>query len=342
MPDIRPGFILPSAAFTINPKLIKHYADLDRAPEVGDLVYGRVANLGEHGTLENKEGRIHMVTDRTRSIFVYGNRYAPDYFEGVIPERKSREVDLLARSGVVGVMRQKNSAVKDPTRIEVMGFVVDSEGNPINTKDHPQALPRSPLNKLKRRSRMILNVGTSMNSGKSTSAIACCWALSAMGHEVRASKVTGTASLKDILHMQDSGAGRVSDFSYLGYPSTYMLDENEVVGIFENLDARFGANPQRFWVVEFADGILQRETAMLLKNDYIRSRIHRLVFSAVDAFGAMGGLNILKEEYGLVPDAISGRCTSSPLMISELRNRTNIPVFDNMLRNLSQLSEILL
>ena len=204
------------------------------------------------------------------------------------------------------------------------------------------AKPKQPLSTSRRRAKMILHIGTSMNSGKSTSAIACCWALAAMGHGVRASKVTGTASLKDILHMQDAGAEIVSDFTHLGYPSTYMLDESDLMGIFRDLDAKYANNSKNFWVVEFADGILQRETAMLLQNEYVRSRIHRLVFSASDAFGAIGVSRVLQEEFGLVPDAVSGRCTSSPLMIRELNQRTDIPVFNNVLRNLQRLSEILL
>ena len=192
------------------------------------------------------------------------------------------------------------------------------------------------------RSPMILHVGTSMNSGKSTSATACCWALSAMGHPVRACKVTGTASLKDILHMQDAGAERVADFSHLGVPSTYMLSLDDVFGIFRDLDGKFANNPKKYWVVEFADGILQRETAALLHDEYVRSRIHRLVFSAGDALGAVGGVRVLEEEFGLRPDALSGRCSSSPLMVRELQERVKVPVFNNVVRDLKQLSEILL
>ena len=142
--------------------------------------------------------------------------------------------------------------------------------------------------------------------------------------------------------MQDAGAETVSDFSHFGFPSTYMLDEPTLTGIFENLDARYAASPNKFWVVEFADGILQRETAMLLRDPRVRSRIHRLVFSASDAFGAIGGLRILREEFDLEPDAISGRCSSSPLMIQELREWTKVPVFDNRTRDLRALSEILI
>ena len=342
MTKIRPGFLLPSAAITVNPKLIRHYKPLTRSPEIGDLIYGRVRYMGQHGSLENRQGRIHMITDRSRAIFVFGNRYEPDYYEGRLPTETPAEIDLLARSGVVGVMKEKNSAVKDPTRIEVLGYVVDDAGNPINTRNYPIAVARSPLNKNKKRAKMILHIGTSMNSGKSTSAIACCWALSAMGYEVRASKVTGTASLKDILHMQDAGAQSVSDFSYVGFPSTYQLDKDDLIKIFENLDSKYAADPKRYWIVEFADGIMQRETAMLLQDEYVRSRIHKAIFSATDAFGAIGGLSVLKNEFDIEPDAISGRCTSSPLMIRELRERTNIPIYNNINRDLIQLSEILI
>jgi len=342
MKKIRPGFILPSAAYTIQLRQVKHYAKLDKPPEIGDVLFGRVSYIGEHSSLENKEGRIHMINDGTRAVFVYGNRYAPDAFEGFVPPENVPEVDMLARSGMVGIMREKNTATKDPTKIEILGYVLDADGQPLNTRNFPIAMPKTPLKREKKRARMILHIGTSMNAGKSTSAIACCWALSALGYAVRASKITGTASLKDILHMQDAGAEYVSDFTHLGYPSTYMLEEEAVVGIFENLDAKFAANSQKFWVVELADGVFQRETALLLKNEYVRSRIHRLVFSASDAFGAIGGLRVLKEEFGLVPDAISGRCTSSPLMIRELRQRTNINVYNNVLRDLKQLGEILL
>ncbi|HXV75994.1 MAG TPA: hypothetical protein VD788_06690 [Candidatus Polarisedimenticolaceae bacterium] len=342
MKKIQPGFILPSSAFTVSPRLIKGYEKLDRPPRVGDVVYGRISHVGQHGSLENRQGRIHMISDGTRAVFVYGNRYAPDGFEGVLPETSLPEVDLLARSGLIGTMRSKNTAIKDPTKVRILGHAIGEDLRPLNTIDHPIALPKSDVIDTKRRARMILNVGTSMNSGKSTTAIACCWALSSMGHAVRAAKVTGTASLKDILHMQDAGAEKIADFTHLGYPSTYLLEIGTVIEIFRSLDAKFANNPKKFWVVEFADGILQRETAALLRDEYVRSRIHRLIFSAVDAFGALGGLRALQEEFGLTPDAVSGRCTSSPLMVRELQGRTNIPVVNNVIRDMKQLSEILL
>ena len=343
MEKIPRGFVLPSAAFTLQPKQVRYYAHLpEHHPQMGDVVYGRIVYLGQHDTLENKQGRLHTIHDGRLAIFVYGNRYAPDYYESVIPEIPTQQVDLVARSGIIGHVRKKNSLVHDPTKVEVLGYVVDENGQPLNTLNFSKITVNKPHNATKQRAKLILNIGTSMNSGKSTTARSCCWALSTLGKTVRGAKVTGTASLKDILLMEDAGAERIADFTYLGYPSTYLISTEEVGNIFKTMDFKYANNSKNYWVVEFADGILQRETAMLLENPWVRKRIHRLIFSAGDAHGAFGGLNILKDRFDLVPDAISGKCTSSPLGVEELQTMTNTPVFDNVHWNLNQLSEILM
>jgi len=341
MHKIDRGYILPSAALTLKRKQIKYYADIDKAPEAGDVVYGYIKRIGEHSSLENVSGRIHMIHNDTRAIFVYGQRYAPDYYEGLLPTHASEEIDLLARSGLIGEVKTKNSRRKDPTRVKVLGYVCDAEGHVLNTRDFPSIQPKRAIKK-QPRSRLILVCGTSMNSGKSMAAVACCRALTSAGHKVRASKITGTASLKDILHMNDAGATTYSDFTHSGYPSTYMLSREELIDIFNQHDLRYANNPKNFWVVELADGIIQRETAMLLKTPEITSRIHKFIFCANDAFGAIGGLHILKERFHLLPDAISGLCSASPLHVRELAEFTDIPIFNSAEAEVDQLASLLL
>ena len=335
------GYIVPSAAFTIQPSLVHAYVKPEGRPRPGDVMYGRIATLGHHRELENKNGRIHRLTDSTSSLFVYGNRYATDAFEALVPDEQMDYADLVARSGVISRVLVRNSRVLAPTAVKILGRVVDKDGRPVSTLDHSLIQPGI-TEKKHPRSKLILVVGTSMNSGKSTAAVAMAWALTTMGHKVRSSKVTGTASLKEILHMNDAGASVYNDFTYLGHPSTYMLDEDEVLAIFNQLDLKFANNPRNFWVVEVADGILQRETAMLLSNPEVKERIHRLVFCASDAFGAIGGLHVLADVYGLHPDAISGLVASSPLGIRELNDYTKVPMFDASEPDLRTLSEILL
>lgn len=335
------GFILPSAALTIKNSQARFYSFLNKQPEVGDVIYGVVTRIGQHSSLENASGRIHMVHDGTKAIFVFGNRYAPDFYEGLVPTEMQKEVDLVARSGVVGLVITKNSMIKDPTKVKVLGYVCDETGNVLNTRSFPLIKPRKAMKK-QPRSRMILVCGTSMNSGKSLAAAACCWALTSMGHKVRGSKITGTASLKDILHMNDAGANPYADFSHVGYPSTYLLSKEELLDIFNQLDLKYANNPKNFWVVELADGVIERETAILLSSPEVVSRINKLIFCANDAFGAIGGLRTLREKFNLVPDAVSGICSSSPLHVRELSAFTNVPVFNSAEANVDSLAKILL
>jgi hypothetical protein len=96
MHKIPDWYILPSAAFTISRKQIKYYQFLDKQPENGDVVYGKITRLGQHVELENKSGRIHRLNEGSTAIFVFGNRYAPDFYEGKIPVTMTDKVDLLA------------------------------------------------------------------------------------------------------------------------------------------------------------------------------------------------------------------------------------------------------
>lgn len=333
MKRITQNAIIPSAAYSVPRKLLKAFIQIpDRVPQVGDLVYGEIVSLGFHTSLESISARIHTIHDRTRAVFVFGTRYAPDHYEGLVPEKPCGTADMLARSGIIGEMKNHNEMIASPTRVRILGYICDSEGKVVNTSDHVLINPKR-LERTGPGAKIILCIGTAMNSGKSYAAAACCYALSSMDKKVRAAKVTGTASLKDVLLMQDCGAGKVVDFTFFGHPSTYMLDERELLRIFNAVDLKYGNNPRNYLVLEFADGIFQRETVMLLKHPEVQRRIHKLVLCASDAAGVAGGLDMLRDNFGLVPDAISGVCSSSPLAIREIRSFTDIPVLKSVERD---------
>ena len=79
---------------------------------------------------------------------------------------------------------------------------------------------------------------------------------------------------------------------------------------------------------------------MLLKNEQFRSRIHKLILAGRDALSVIGSLSILKDQFDLVPDGISGVCTSSPLFLQEFKEFTNIPVFANRRYSTQNIMEI--
>jgi hypothetical protein len=180
MKKVNKGFIIPSAALALKPSQIKHYEFHDKQPEVGDVVYGSIGRIGQHVSIENVSGRIHTVHTGTRAIFVFGNRYAPDYYEGLLPTHITTEVDLLARSGMIGKVQTQNALVAAPTRVRILGYVCNENGEVLNTRQMPVINPRSEVKKTPR-SPLILVVGTSMNAGKSLAAAACCCGINING-----------------------------------------------------------------------------------------------------------------------------------------------------------------
>lgn len=341
MKTIKQKCIIPSAAYSVPKKCIKQYAVLpEKIPSMGDLIYGEVEHIGYHSSLESRSARIHTIHENTRAVFVCGNRYAPDHYEGVVPDTPVNTFDLLARSGLVGAMTCQNERISAPTQIKILGYIYDVEGTVINTRDHILIKPRQHA-ATGLRAKLILCIGTSMNSGKSRAAATCCYALSSMGKAVRAAKVTGTASLKDILLMEDCGAQHIADFTYFGFPSTYLLEREELLSIFHAIDMKYGNNRNNYLVIEFADGIFQRETAILLREPSIRSRIHKCIFCAADSAGTIGGLTVLKNNFDLTPCAISGVCSSSPLALREIAEFTDLPILKSIERDYKSIYKII-
>ena len=87
MQKIKSSCIVSSAAFSVKKSIIKQYDSFNKKPPVvGDLVFGEVSAIGHHRLVESKSGRLHTLNVGTRAIFVFGNRYAPDQFEGIVTD----------------------------------------------------------------------------------------------------------------------------------------------------------------------------------------------------------------------------------------------------------------
>jgi hypothetical protein len=321
--------------------MIKQYdASIKKKPEVGDLIFGEINEIGHHKKIESRSARLHTLNIGTRSVFVFGNRYSPDQYEGLVPNSFTEHVDLFSQGGVVGEVNTQNQLIGIPTKVRVLGYVCNSDGKVINTRNHVLLHPKN-ITRQNRGAKVILCVGSTMNSGKTYAAAACCYAISSIGKNVRAAKITGTASLKDILLMNDCGAEHIADFTYFGYPSSYLMEPDKLLWMFQSFDMKYGNNPKNYLVIEFADGIFQRETAMLLKMPEVRDRIHKIIFCASDSSAIFGGIHVLKEHFDLVPDAISGFCSSSPLIMREIKTFTDLPVLQSMEKDYNAIFKII-
>ena len=172
--------------------------------------------------------------------------------------------------------------------------------------------------------RVIVVLGSSMDSGKSHTARSIIKGLRAEGHTVAGIKVTGTATGSDTWGMLDAGARPALDFIDGGYPSTYLLGEQQLVELHEKLLANAVEAGAKWVVIEVADGILQQETAALIRSARFTGTVDAWVFATGDPLGAVGGISIL-EDLGIQPLAVSGVVSRSALARREVEKATGLP-----------------
>jgi hypothetical protein len=301
---------------------VNHNLALTHSPKLGDVGIFRVVRSNGGYIMDTGKCAVQLF-DEDLVMLTFGNRYATNQYEGYVPEVPTLQCHLLGRGGVAGLMTSKNATFKIiPAQIELVGYAVDQHGAVLNTI--VQTLDT--FNPFDIRANVILSIGTSMDSGKTTSAAWLCGGLRAAGKRVAYIKLTGTAFPKDAALNRDRGAHYTADFSDFGFPSTYLLDLETLLNLYQSLVNRACDEGQAEYIVmEIADGILQRETTMLLEDTGFRSTIHSSFFSAGDSLGVMSGLQILAN-WGIQPFGVGGLFTASELLISEVEDRIDIPV----------------
>ncbi|WP_298287524.1 DUF1611 domain-containing protein [Novosphingobium sp.] len=291
-----------------------------RVPVAGDVVLARVTAIGQHARIENIHGRRGQLYVGDEIIVAYGNRYAPDQFEAFVPT-DLEECDLVAGGGVASRMTRKHAGMKNPTKIEVIGLLAGESGQTINLKDFAVQADAQPL----RPTRVIAVVGSSMNAGKTTTAGGLVHGLTRAGFRVGAAKITGTGSGGDLWTMRDAGAIEAIDFTDAGHASTFCVDSDGLADICTGLLDKLARSGADIAVVEIADGLLQPETAALVEMAQAQGWFDGFVFAAADAMGSAFGANWLAQR-GIVPLALSGLVSASPLAAGEAARTCALPV----------------
>jgi hypothetical protein len=306
------------ANYQVNNSLVS-----SRIPSFGDVGIFRVLQPNG-GYIVNPEGSNVYLFENDLVMLSFGSRYATNQYEGYVPYTPVKQCQLLGRGGVAGSLTSKNATFKViPVQLELVAYATNHNGQVINTIRWEKM---DSFNKFSIAPKVILSVGTSMDSGKTTSAAWLCGGLNAAGHRVAYVKLTGTAFPKDAALNRDRGAHITADFSDFGFPSTYLLDRNVLLDLYQSLINKVCAeHPVDFVVMEIADGLLQRETSMLLEDPNFRSTIYATLFCAGDSLGVLSGLQYL-ESCGLTPFAVSGLFTASDLLIREVKDRIDLPI----------------
>lgn len=182
----------------------------------GDFVVGRA--IGERNHLyrcETKTGRMAEMVRGDLLVGAFGLRAAT--LEGVGDWHKigqDLEMDALTGAGLIGKATSTSPMLPDLMRLKYQGHVV-RDGRKLTMGDFVQRVePVSP------QIPVVLVIGTSMSSGKTSAARVIIRALTYIGQDVVAAKLTGAARYADVLSFRDSGAREVFDFVDVGLPST--------------------------------------------------------------------------------------------------------------------------
>ncbi len=287
---------------------------MEQDPAAHDVMIARVKELGRHTRIELDSGRKAAFFVGDLLAVTFGRRYATGQFFGDIPGLQE-EYHMLSQGGVCGRVLSAPNRFSAPTLLAPVGYLSDSAGRVVNLRDHGMvAIPGVS------RAAIVVVVGSSMDSGKTTMAANLIHGLSVAGCRVNAAKLTGTACVKDLNKMADAGASATRDFTHVGFASTSQASVAELHELCDVLISNLTADAPDYLVLEIADGIVQRETQLLL--DYLSQRglIDHLCLAVHDVLAAPTCLDILHRKWGLKATAVSGAATASPLSTGELRS----------------------
>lgn len=291
-------------------------------PQPHDVMVAQVQEISQHTRIELAGGRKALLYPGDLVGVAFGNRYATHQYHGVVPSE--REVyDMLSQGGVCGEVLSAAGCMREPTLLRPLGFLLNESGEVVNLRDYGIR----PIETVARVSTIVV-VGSSMDAGKTTMVSGIVHGLSSAGFRVNAGKVTGTACAKDLLNMLDAGANSVLDFSRAGFSSTAAASEQEIHELCNTIVSHLSADSPDYVVLEIADGVVQRETRMVLDYLVDQGQIDHLCLAVHDAMAAPTCIDFLRSNWGLEVRVVSGMATMTPLSTSELIDLIDAPCWD--------------
>ena len=311
--------------------------------EAGTVIACRVLNAKRaYNTLEDVHGRKLALHPGDVIAGALGHRNALYGYSGVVPDEVhvGDELQLLNLGGVIGTGAEPCPSHGEPFQLQVLGSVLEFPylatrvGVPANIQRG--ALPGGAMPDAADLPPLVVLVGTCMDAGKTTAAAALIHQWSHGGLRVAAGKLTGVSLRRDVLEMRDCGAEPVGLFTDFGVVTT---DESNAVAAAHGLVRHLSESQPDRIVLEMGDGLLGTYgVRALLSDPALSAAIQATIVCAQDPVGAQGAQRILREEYGLETDVLSGRVTDTPVGLAFCRDELGVPAW-NALRHGAQLAE---
>lgn len=210
----------------------------------GDVVAFEVTRPGAFSEIECSTGRRVPLEQGGRYVGVLGDSSSLSHFTSDLARLARVEPEsahMISVAGMISVATSQSrdlcaaSGFRDAPQVTVLGSVLDAAtGEPLNTIS--AALSRSAVQRSGEAGGhpIILLVGTTTNVGKTTLASELIASFAAQT-PCAAIKATGTGSLNDSTAHRRAGAYFATSFMEEGLPSTYFLENADVVAAFQRM-----------------------------------------------------------------------------------------------------------
>lgn len=296
--------------------------------EEGVLVAVRVLNnKARYNQLELTSGRMATVNQGDIVVGALGHRKALLGYSGHLPRELDTgdTIQLLNIGGVLGICDSANPDVGPPFDCEVLGTVLHFPylGERIGVPARAGLRPLDPDGVLDTRGVPVVALaGTCMDSGKTAAACAIVGRLRHLGFNVAACKATGVSLRRDILAMEDAGAGATMIFSDLGIVTT---TAGNGPALTRALLTELAAAGPDVIVLELGDGLLGAYgVEAILSDESIHAALSIVILCANDPVGAWGGARILREQFGIEPAVVTGPATDNAVGVDQIAERLEL------------------
>ncbi len=308
------------------------FRPLDRESwQTGDYVVGEVVADLPAPCLELCNGRMVEAVRGDLVVGALGTRTAT---LEVVGDWRSIESDgrmqALTAAGLLGRATSVSRFITPFVNLNYRGHLMRN-GNKLRMKDF---MPET--SDVSYDCPTILLIGTSMSSGKTTSAKIIIRELKRAGLKVVGAKFTGAARYRDILTMADAGADAIFDFVDVGLPST-VCSASEYRPALASLLRMIASIKPDVVVAEAGASPLEPYNGDVA-IELIRPQISWTVLCASDPYAVVG----VTQGFGFEADLVTGVAASTTAGIDVIAKLTGIRAL-NLLRPESQteLCEIL-
>ena len=251
------------------------------------------------------------------------NRYAPKILEAIVPKRlkKGDVINLLEIGGTLGIVKSaKPGYVRKEA--EFLGFV-SYKGRRINIRDYSIK-----AKEVKGSPKVIVVVGVMEDSGKTFTITELTGGLVKKGYKVCVGKLTGIGNARDVLLSKRKGAKKVLSVIDTGWPSSVGLSRKQLDDVFMKIFSNLAEVNPDFIILEIADGLTQRESAMLMKSKLLMKYKPHFILSVKDPVGAYGGEILMKKKFRVKPMFFTGRGTQTEIARKEIEETTGLKAFN--------------